>query len=56
MADPGSAALPLGWWGVPLAVLASLVSGAPMSFIHNHEGKSDEAASQIAALVRGAKA
>jgi adenylate kinase len=34
---------------------ASLVSGAPMSFVHNHEGKSEQAASQIAALVRGAK-
>jgi len=35
---------------------ASLVSGAPMSFIRNEEGKSDRAARQIAALVRGAKA
>jgi adenylate kinase len=34
---------------------ASLVSGAPMVFIHNGEGKSAEAANQIAALVRGAK-
>jgi adenylate kinase len=34
---------------------ASLVSGAPMMFIHNEEGKSDKAAKQIAALVRGAK-
>ncbi len=34
---------------------ASLVSGAPMSFISNHEGKSEAAADQIAALVRGAK-
>jgi adenylate kinase len=34
---------------------ASLVSGAPMMFIHNEEGKSDMAAKQIAALVRGAK-
>jgi adenylate kinase len=35
---------------------ASLVSGAPMAFILNDEGKSDEAAAKIAALVRGAKA
>ncbi len=35
---------------------ASLVSGAPMAFIRNDEGKSEQAASQIAALVRGAKA
>ena len=35
---------------------ASLVSGAPMTFINNGEGNSDKAASQIAALVRGAKA
>jgi adenylate kinase len=34
---------------------ASLVSGAPMTFIRNGEGNSKEAASQIAALVRGAK-
>ena len=34
---------------------ASLVSGAPMMFIHNEEGKSEKAAKQIAALVRGAK-
>jgi adenylate kinase len=34
---------------------ASLVSGAPMSFIRNEEGKSEQAATQIAALVRGAK-
>lgn len=35
---------------------ASLVSGAPMTFIHNDEGKSDMAAEQIAQLVRGARA
>ncbi len=35
---------------------ASLVSGAPMAFIRNDEGKSEEAAAKIAALVRGAKA
>jgi adenylate kinase len=35
---------------------ASLVSGAPMAFIRNGEGKSEEAANQIAALVRGARA
>jgi len=35
---------------------ASLVSGAPMLFIRNEEGKSDAAGQQIAALVRGAKA
>jgi len=35
---------------------ASLVSGAPMTFIPNDEGKSGQAAAQIAALVRGAKA
>jgi adenylate kinase len=35
---------------------ASLVSGAPMTFIHNAEGSSDEAANQIANLVRGARA
>jgi adenylate kinase len=35
---------------------ASLVSGAPMAFIHNEEGKSDAAAAEIAALLRGAKA
>jgi adenylate kinase len=34
---------------------ASLVSGAPMLFIHNEEGNADKAASKIAALVRGAK-
>jgi adenylate kinase len=34
---------------------ASLVSGAPMSFVQNREGKSEAAADQIAALVRGAK-
>jgi adenylate kinase len=34
---------------------ASLVSGAPMSFIRNEEGGSAKAAAQIAALVRGAK-
>jgi adenylate kinase len=33
---------------------ASLVSGAPMIFIHNHEGKADEAAERIRALVRSA--
>ncbi len=35
---------------------ASLVSGAPMAFVHNDEGASDKAAEQIAELVRGAKA
>jgi len=35
---------------------ASLVSGAPMAFIRNEEGKSEKAAGQIAAVVRGAKA
>src|SRR5271169_3103855 len=35
---------------------ASLVSGAPITFIHNEEGKSEKAASQIAALVKGARA
>jgi adenylate kinase len=35
---------------------ASLVSGAPMAFIHNDEGASDKAAEQIASMVRGAKA
>jgi len=35
---------------------ASLVSGAPMAFIRNEEGKSEKAAAQIAAVVRGAKA
>jgi adenylate kinase len=35
---------------------ASLVSGAPMTFIPNDEGKSALAAAQIATLVRGAKA
>lgn len=35
---------------------ASLVSGAPMTFIRNEEGKSETAASMVAALVRGAKA
>ncbi|HUI00362.1 MAG TPA: adenylate kinase [Nitrososphaerales archaeon] len=35
---------------------ASLVSGAPMLFVKNGEGRSDEAAEKIAALVRGAKA
>ncbi len=34
---------------------ASLVSGAPMTFVRNEEGKSSEAAAQVAALVRGAK-
>ncbi len=34
---------------------ASLVSGAPMLFLKNEEGKSDKAAAQIAALVRGAR-
>ena len=34
---------------------ASLVSGAPMAFINNEEGKSEKAASQIAELVRGAR-
>jgi adenylate kinase len=34
---------------------ASLVSGAPITFIRNEEGKSDDAAQKIAALVRGAK-
>jgi adenylate kinase len=34
---------------------ASLVSGAPMTFVQNGEGKSAQAAAQIAALVRGAK-
>jgi len=34
---------------------ASLVSGAPMTFIHNKEGESERAAQQVAALVRGAK-
>jgi adenylate kinase len=34
---------------------ASLVSGAPMAFIRNEEGKSEQAVSEIAALVRGAK-
>jgi len=33
---------------------ASLVSGAPMVFIHNHEGKADEAAKRIQALVQSA--
>ena len=33
---------------------ASLVSGAPMTFVHNREGKADEAAGQIGALVRSA--
>jgi len=35
---------------------ASLVSGAPMAFINNGEGKSEKAANQIADLVRGARA
>jgi adenylate kinase len=35
---------------------ASLVSGAPMTFVPNDEGRSSQAAAQIAALVRGAKA
>ncbi|HVB95295.1 MAG TPA: adenylate kinase [Nitrososphaerales archaeon] len=35
---------------------ASLVSGAPMTFIQNGEGNSEKAASQIANLVRGARA
>jgi adenylate kinase len=35
---------------------ASLVSGAPITFIHNDEGKPEHAANQIAALVRGARA
>jgi len=35
---------------------ASLVSGAPMAFIQNSEGRSDAAAESIANLVRGAKA
>lgn len=34
---------------------ASLVSGAPMIFIHNGQGESEKAASQVAALVRGAR-
>jgi len=34
---------------------ASLVSGAPMTFIHNEEGGSEKAAGQIAELVRGAR-
>jgi adenylate kinase len=33
---------------------ASLVSGAPIMFIHNEEGKSDEAAERIRALVKSA--
>ena len=35
---------------------ASLVSGAPMTFVRNEEGNSERAASQIADLVRGARA
>jgi adenylate kinase len=35
---------------------ASLVSGAPISFIRNYEGKADEAAEQIHQLVRSATA
>lgn len=34
---------------------ASLVSGAPMLFVQNDEGQSDNAAGKIAGLVRGAK-
>jgi len=34
---------------------ASLVSGAPMAFIQNNEGRSDAAAESIANLVRGAR-
>ena len=34
---------------------ASLVSGAPMAFVHNGEGKSEKAAKEIASIVRGAK-
>jgi adenylate kinase len=34
---------------------ASLVSGAPMLFVQNDDGGSDEAAEKIADLVRGAK-
>jgi adenylate kinase len=33
---------------------ASLVSGAPISFIHNQEGKADEAAAVIQKLVASA--
>jgi adenylate kinase len=33
---------------------ASLVSGAPIMFIHNQEGKADEAAERIRALVKSA--
>ncbi len=34
---------------------ASLVSGAPMEFISNGDGRSDEAAARIAELVKGAR-
>ncbi len=34
---------------------ASLVSGAPITFVRNEEGESERAAGQIAALVRGAR-
>jgi adenylate kinase len=35
---------------------ASLVSGAPMLFVYNHEGQSGQAAKKVAELVRGARA
>jgi len=35
---------------------ASLVSGAPMAFVRNEEGKSEKAAKEIASIVRGARA
>jgi adenylate kinase len=34
---------------------ASLVSGAPMSFVENREGKADEAAQGVVGLVKGAR-